>query len=77
MNATPTTRLTSLVNTTIIVDVIRPVSIMLVIVLNHSIFLPAFHKLEFHQENIPKFQLITSSNVCRSCGAVDLDLGIL
>ena len=65
----PTDRVAPLANTAIenppviIVDVIRTVSITLVIVLNCFIFLATFNELQSHQAKMPKFQLIFSSNL--------------
>ena len=44
-------------------NVIRPVSTMLVIVSNRFIFFLAFHKLQFHQANMPEFLLLFSKDM--------------
>ena len=50
---------------------IRSLSIMLVIVLNlYWLYLAAFYKIQFHQANIPQFQLIFLRHACGSCGAI-------
>ena len=64
LKAMPTGRPTPLANAAIeippviTVDIIRPVSMMLVIVLNRFIFWQSVHELQFHQANMPQFQLI-------------------
>ena len=64
LKAMPTGRPTPLANAAIeippviTVDIIRPVYMMLVIVLNRFIFWQSVHELQFHQANMPQFQLI-------------------